>query len=132
MKKFIKRHMNRHKDPAGADEDSVLSSSSPSKVLGIMASPFKILGRIASPRKSKLEPMPETVPESAPLLEEAAVEKRPELEPEPEYVLDAAPEPVHDQPTDLELHSKEREAIYADDNTGKKDDCACFAECVIL
>ena len=114
VKKFLKRHLNKHSDPSGADDDasmmSVRSFSPGKKVFK------KMFGRKSKSKSKSQETAPVlfapiTLPEPAPAKEEPKVE-------EPET------EPAVGQ-------SRSLEQVYSDDNDGKKNDCHCGDNCVI-
>jgi hypothetical protein len=130
VKKFIKRHVNRHQDPSGADDDTVTSAK--------MGSPLvRALRRISKPFSSSrnvmtVPPMtiggddiPEALPLPAPETPQEEAPKPVEKTPEP------VPAPTAAETAAVEVEVQDRAAIaYEDDNTGKKDKCECNA-CVI-
>jgi hypothetical protein len=121
VNKFLKRHINNHKNPSAADDDETavidLKESPPKNRTRKFGRPFT---RLFSKRNAV--ETPEAAPECAP--PEAAPEAAPE-EPEKKEAEVAEPEPVA-------VESRGLENMYEDDNTGsEKDKCECNA-CVIL
>jgi hypothetical protein len=121
VNKFLKRHLNKHKNPSAADDDDTAmiegrSSTPKTKSIKSFGKPFSKLfsRRSVEPRQAAA---PEAPPEAAPPL--AAPETQ--AEPEPEAV---GVEAVVEQ-------SRSIEDAYEDDNTGsEKEKCECNA-CVV-
>lgn len=114
MKKFLKRHLNKHSDPAGADDDASLATTAslkPGK---------KLLKMFGKKKKKKTVPI---LPEAAPVEAEKAPEPEPKKE-EPE--VEPEPEPVDVQ------QERNLEQAYSDDNDGKKNDCHWGEACAIM
>jgi hypothetical protein len=133
VKKFIKRHVNRHQDPSGADDDTVTSSKSAKMGSPVGRALRRLVKPFSSSRNVKTAPpmtigggdIPEASPHPAPETPKKEVPKPVEKTPEPEPV----PSPTAAET--VEVESQDRAAIaYEDDNAGKKDDCECSA-CVI-
>ena len=133
VKKFIKRHVNRHQDPAGADDDTVTSAKVGSPVgraLRRLIKPFSSSRNVkgAPPMIIEGGDIPKTSPH--PALKAPKEEAPKEEAPKP---MDKTAEPVPSTTVaeTVEADFQDRAVIaYEDDNIGKKDKCECNA-CVI-
>lgn len=117
VNKFLKRQMNQHKNPSGADDDQTAVMDDPPRDRGRKIRNFFSRRSAAEtqPPAEILEAAPETapapVPSPMPGKEEAKV-------PEPEPVV--------------KRRSKSFEDVYVDDNdTSKWEKCECNA-CAIM
>jgi hypothetical protein len=126
VKKFLKRHLNKHGDPSGADDDatvlSVTSKSPGTRLRNIFKVKRDSTNAIISNNP------PESAPK-APLLEDD--EESPETE-EPAKQDEAKVEEGEFEPAPVE-QSRSLEQAYSDDNDGlKKNDCHCGEACAIM
>ena len=113
VRKFLKRHLNNHLDPSGADDDATIltaKETTPARRF------IKLLKRRV-PSKSTSNSIG-TIPEVSPTMSEESPAVGLEEEPEPK--VDVNPQPQ------ILQNTRSLEQTYSDDNDGSKNDCKCF------
>lgn len=130
VKKFLKRHLSKHGDPSGADDDATITS-----MVSNNKSPGQRLRSLFKIKKNKTSSSnnnnnaPESAPPTIPMIDE-----------EDESTPKKGQKTIQEEPT-VEVQEPEAapldqtrslDQVYSDDNDGKKNDCHCNEACAIM
>jgi hypothetical protein len=139
VKKFLKRHLSQHANPAAADDDDDATMTTASSSKGPAAKRLlKFFKFTVKNKRKSTATQPQSTPEAAPTAPQdpivvGAPEEGSNSKVDSERNLeDQIDDSQFLQSDQIIEQTRSLEQVYSDDNDGKKNDCHCSESCVIL